>query len=64
MPQEKPGGASSARDKVALYSQLAPMYAALDNICITLLVTLIISTGVIHKPRGQDDVGGWLVKCP
>ena len=20
--------------------------------------------GVIHKPRGQDEEGGWLVKCP
>ena len=19
---------------------------------------------VIHKPRGQDEMGGWLVKCP
>ena len=23
-----------------------------------------IQLGVIHKPRGQEEVGGWLVKCP
>ena len=25
---------------------------------------VIVLYGVIHKPRGQDKVGGWLVKCP
>ena len=27
-------------------------------------LTISIAYGVIHKPRGQDEVGGWLSKCP
>ena len=23
-----------------------------------------VKQGVIHKPLGQDEVGGWLIKCP
>ena len=31
---------------------------------ISLEPIFFFSLGVVHKLRGQDEVGGWSVKCP